>query len=328
MCQMDLLEQIKSPVANELKSYKELFDSTLYHDDELLGKVLEHIRRRKGKMMRPVLVMLMAKEAGGVAQATLHAAVTLELLHTASLVHDDIVDESGERRGQASVNAAYNNKVAVLVGDYMLSTALDQAAQTNDVRIIRRIARLGQSLSEGEVFQLSNIRREEISEEAYYHIIRRKTAELFATSAELGALSGGGSDENVLLAQRFGEVVGTCFQIRDDIFDYFDDASSIGKPTGNDMHEGKLTLPVISALKQTGDAAMMELASRVKQSLATPEEIAELVEFTKQNGGIDYAEKAMEQQRQYGLTLLEEFSDYTVREALERYLDFVVRRNW
>ena len=325
---MDLLEQIKLPVADELEQYKALFESTLHHEDDLLNQALEHISRRKGKMMRPVLVLLMAKEGGCVTQASLHAAVTLELLHTASLVHDDVVDESGERRGQPSVNAVYNNKVAVLVGDYLLSSALEQASLTGDVRMVRRISVLGKSLSEGEMFQLSNIRSVEASEAAYYRIIRRKTAALFASCAELGALSAGAAEETVRWAFRFGEVVGTCFQIRDDIFDYFDAGSDLGKPTGNDMREGKLTLPVIKALQTGGSEAMRRLAVKVKQRTATDDEIASLVAFTKEQGGIAYAESAMESYHTEGRFMLQRVNDAALREALNRYLDFVVMRKW
>ena len=245
---MDKLTAIRRPVEQELTAYKELFDAALAHEDDFLGQALDYVRRRQGKMMRPLLVVLMAKELGKVSVNSLRSAVTLELLHTASLVHDDVVDESGERRGQRSVNAVYDNKVAVLVGDYLLSTSLLQAAQTSNIHVVEIISRLGGTLSEGEVYQLANIRKEHISEEAYFHIIYHKTAALFAACAELGAISAGGSADYVARAKRFGELVGLCFQIRDDIFDYYED-SKIGKPTGNDMLEGKLTLPVIYAIQ-------------------------------------------------------------------------------
>lgn len=168
---MDKLTAIRRPVEQELTAYKELFDAALTHEDDFLGQALDYVRRRQGKMMRPLLVVLMAKELGKVSVNSLRSAVTLELLHTASLVHDDVVDESGERRGQRSVNAVYDNKVAVLVGDYLLSTSLLQAAQTSNIHVVEIISRLGGTLSEGEVYQLANIRKEHISEEAYFHII-------------------------------------------------------------------------------------------------------------------------------------------------------------
>ena len=283
---MDKLTAIRRPVEQELTAYKELFDAALAHEDDFLGQALDYVRRRQGKMMRPLLVVLMAKELGKVSVNSLRSAVTLELLHTASLVHDDVVDESGERRGQRSVNAVYDNKVAVLVGDYLLSTSLLQAAQTSNIHVVEIISRLGGTLSEGEVYQLANIRKEHISEEAYFHIIYHKTAALFAACAELGAISAGGNADYVARAKRFGELVGLCFQIRDDIFDYYED-SKIGKPTGNDMLEGKLTLPVIYAIQHADNEYVTQLAARVKSGEASAAEIAELVDYTKSHGGID-----------------------------------------
>ena len=277
---MDKLTAIRRPVEQELTAYKELFDAALAHEDDFLGQALDYVRRRQGKMMRPLLVVLMAKELGKVSVNSLRSAVTLELLHTASLVHDDVVDESGERRGQRSVNAVYDNKVAVLVGDYLLSTSLLQAAQTSNIHVVEIISRLGGTLSEGEVYQLANIRKEHISEEAYFHIIYHKTAALFAACAELGAISAGGNADYVARAKRFGELVGLCFQIRDDIFDYYED-SKIGKPTGNDMLEGKLTLPVIYAIQHADNERVTQLAARVKSGEASAAEIAELVDYTK-----------------------------------------------
>ena len=324
---MDKLSSLRQPVEQELARYKDLFDSALAHDDDFLGQALSYVRQRKGKMMRPILVLLMAKEVGEVSVNSLRSAVTLELLHTASLVHDDVVDESGERRGQRSVNAVYDNKVAVLVGDYLLSTSLLQAAQTNNIRVVEIISRLGGTLSEGEVAQLANIRREEITEEAYFHIIHNKTAALFAACAELGAISAGGTEEYVENARKFGEIIGLCFQIRDDIFDYYDDAS-IGKPTGNDMMEGKITLPAIYAIKQSAREDVHRWAKNVKAGCATAEDIANLVEYTKQNGGIEYAEKRMKALHNEALSLLDKhWHNDSVKAALKDYIDFVVERS-
>ncbi len=323
---MDKLTAIRRPVEQELTAYKELFDAALAHEDDFLGQALDYVRRRQGKMMRPLLVVLMAKELGKVSVNSLRSAVTLELLHTASLVHDDVVDESGERRGQRSVNAVYDNKVAVLVGDYLLSTSLLQAAQTNNIDVVEIISRLGGTLSEGEVYQLANIRKEHISEEAYFHIIYHKTAALFAACAELGAISAGGSADYVARAKRFGELVGLCFQIRDDIFDYYED-SKIGKPTGNDMLEGKLTLPVIYAIQHADNERVTQLAARVKSGEASAAEIAELVDYTKSHGGIEYAERRMRELRNEALQLLDAWQNAEVRESLRGYIDFVVDRD-
>lgn len=323
---MDKLTAIRRPVEQELTAYKELFDAALTHEDDFLGQALDYVRRRQGKMMRPLLVVLMAKELGKVSVNSLRSAVTLELLHTASLVHDDVVDESGERRGQRSVNAVYDNKVAVLVGDYLLSTSLLQAAQTSNIHVVEIISRLGGTLSEGEVYQLANIRKEHISEEAYFHIIYHKTAALFAACAELGAISAGGSADYVARAKRFGELVGLCFQIRDDIFDYYED-SKIGKPTGNDMLEGKLTLPVIYAIQHADNERVTQLAARVKSGEASAAEIAELVDYTKSHGGIEYAERRMRELHNEALQLLDAWQNAEVRESLRGYIDFVVDRD-
>lgn len=323
---MDKLTAIRRPVEQELTAYKELFDAALAHEDDFLGQALDYVRRRQGKMMRPLLVVLMAKELGKVSVNSLRSAVTLELLHTASLVHDDVVDESGERRGQRSVNAVYDNKVAVLVGDYLLSTSLLQAAQTSNIHVVEIISRLGGTLSEGEVYQLANIRKEHISEEAYFHIIYHKTAALFAACAELGAISAGGNADYVARAKRFGELVGLCFQIRDDIFDYYED-SKIGKPTGNDMLEGKLTLPVIYAIQHADNERVTKLAARVKSGEASAAEIAELVDYTKSHGGIEYAERRMRELHNEALQLLDAWQNAEVRESLRGYIDFVVDRD-
>ncbi|WP_455095607.1 polyprenyl synthetase family protein [Prevotella koreensis] len=324
---MDFLSIIKQPISNEFDVFVELFNSTLEHDYELLQNVLDHIRQRGGKRMRPMLILLIAKNYGGVNAVTQNAAVGLELLHTASLVHDDVVDESNERRGQASVNATYNNKVAVLVGDFILSSALLRVSETNNELIIRNLARLGQTLSAGEVLQLTNIDNKEISEEVYYQVIMQKTAALFESCCEMGALSAGMGEEEIAEVRDFGRNIGLAFQIRDDIFDYYDSAD-IGKPTGNDMAEGKLTLPVIYALNSTCNAEMLELARKVKQRTVTTDEIATLVAFTKENGGMEYAERKMEHFR----SLAQQFINRNVQQediknALTAYIDYIVQRN-
>ncbi len=325
---MDYLSLIKRPIESDLNDFTKLFNESLAHTDGLLSQALSHIRQRGGKRMRPMLMLLMAKNYGEVSMVTQHSAVGLELLHTASLVHDDVVDESSERRGQASVNATYNNKVAVLVGDYILSSALLNVSFTNNQRIIQNLAELGRTLAAGEILQLSNIQNQDISEEVYYHVIRQKTAALFESCAAIGALSAGASDEDVKKVAHFGQILGIMFQIRDDIFDYFD-SKEIGKPTGNDMAEGKLTLPVIYALNNSNYESMHTLAKKVKSGSINADEIAVLVEFTKQQGGIDYAEKKMEefslQCKQY---IADSVKDQTIAEALSAYVDYVVQRNY
>ena len=219
---MDYLSLIKKPIYSELEDFTKLFNQSLSHDSGLLSQALEHIRKRAGKRMRPTLILLIAKNFGDITPVSQNAAVGLELLHTASLVHDDVVDESGERRGQASVNATYNNKVAVLVGDYILSTALLYVSYTHSETIVRYLAQLGRTLSDGEILQLSNIQNREISEKVYYEVIKQKTAALFEACAGIGALSAHASESDVEAAKKFGQNLGIIFQIRDDIFDYYD----------------------------------------------------------------------------------------------------------
>lgn len=325
---MDYLELIKRPIESNLNDFIELFNSALTQEDKLLSQVLEHIRKRGGKRMRPILMLLLAKNYGDVSATTLHSAVGLELLHTASLVHDDVVDESGERRGQASVNATYNNKVAVLVGDYILSTALLHVSYTGHQRIVQILAELGRTLAAGEILQLSNIQSQEISEDVYYEVIKQKTAALFEACAAIGALSAGASEEEVRRAGKFGQDLGIMFQIRDDIFDYYD-SKEIGKPTGNDMMEGKLTLPVIYALNNSNYESMLTLSKKVKAGTINADEIAVLVEFTKQSGGIEYAEQRMRDFYTRGLAYIDENVKKTeIREALAAYLDYVMLRRY
>lgn len=322
---MDHSSLIKSPISEELEDFKELFESSLSSSNLLLNSVIAHIRQKNGKMMRPILVLLSAKLYGNVCPATLHAAVSLELLHNASLVHDDVVDESTERRGQLSVNAIFNNKVAVLSGDFLLATALVQVAMTRSHDIIGIVSALGRDLADGELLQLSNVSNPQFSETVYFDVIRKKTAVLFAACTKAGALSVGADAEKVELARLFGEYVGLCFQIKDDIFDYFD-SKEIGKPTGNDMSEGKLTLPALHVLNTVKDEAMRELAVRVKNGQAASDEIARLIKFTKQHGGIEYALQTMYAYKEKALSLLASMPDTDVKAALAAYLDYVVER--
>ena len=323
---MDNLSTIRTPIYTELQDFIALFDKSLTHEDGLLGQALEHVRAKGGKRMRPILILLMTKSFGKVTPVAQYAAVGLELLHTASLVHDDVVDESGERRGQASVNASYNNKVAVLVGDYILSTALLSIARTNDCDIVCDLAELGRTLSNGEILQLTNIVNTNFSEEVYFEVIRQKTAALFESCAVIGAKAGGADKQAVEAARAFGRNIGIIFQIRDDIFDYYQSAD-LGKPTGNDMAEGKLTLPVLYALNTTGDTQMAALARKVKARNVSAEEIAQLVEFTKNNGGIAYAERKMAECQALAIDFIDHYvADTQLKNALKAYVDFIIDR--
>lgn len=318
---------VQAPVSAELAHFIELFNQSLEHSDGLLAEALSHIRQRGGKRLRPILILLIAKNFGAITDVTQYAAVGLELLHTASLVHDDVVDESDQRRGQASVNASFDNKVAVLVGDYILSTALLNVAKTKSEAIVRYLSELGRTLSAGEILQLSNIQNDEIREDIYFQVIRQKTAALFETCAKIGAEASGATKEEVAAAAQFGSNIGVAFQIRDDIFDYFP-SKEIGKPTGADMMEGKLTLPVIYALASTQNADMLQLAKKVKRLSATSDEIEQLIQFSIQNGGVRYAEEVMDRYYHECLTFIDHYvHDAPLRTALTEYVDYVIQRN-
>jgi len=324
---MNYISIIKRPIESEFQDFLNLFSTSLTHDEGILSQALERLRSRGGKRMRPLLTLLMAKNFGQVNSITQHSAVGLELLHTASLVHDDVVDESGERRGQASMNATYNNKIAVLVGDYILSTSLLYVSLTRHPEIIQKLARLGQTLSNGEIVQLNSVGSEEVSERVYFDIIERKTAALFEACAGIGAQSVAADEEAIAAAEGFGLKLGQMFQIRDDIFDYFDEGN-IGKPTGNDMLEGKLTLPAIYTINNCGSEEMREIAMRVKNQTVSSEEIKKLVDYTIASGGIDYAEKRMNDLRKECDGFVEKYvSDDGLKEAFTAYLDFIVKRD-
>lgn len=320
-----MLAEIQQPIATELARYTELFRAALRADNELLNAALNHLTRQLGKMMRPTLVLLCAREAGVISDEALHAAASLEMLHTASLVHDDVVDESDMRRGQRSVNALWDNKAAVLVGDFITSKALTEMALTNHLEVVSRLAQLGQTLSDGELQQLNNTHSTIFSQKAYYEVIAKKTAALFATCGYVGALLGGGSTHQIEILERFGHLVGLCFQLRDDIFD-FDETLNVGKPKGNDLQEGKLTLPVLHALNSTANARYHHLAMRVRSHEASRLEIQELVDFTLQSGGIAYAEAEMERLHAEAAGLLTELQHPEIAHALKCYLDYVVHR--
>jgi octaprenyl-diphosphate synthase len=304
----------------------EMFDRSLSYPEGMLNSVLQYIRKKKGKFMRPMLIFLMAKNYGEVNKSTYHAGIGLELLHTASLVHDDVVDEANKRRGQSSVNAVFDNKVAVLVGDYILSTALLNVCSTGSNKIVERLSLLGKTLAEGEILQISTNVADDISERAYYEVIGKKTAALFEACSAMGAMSAKASAEDIEKAALFGNKLGVIFQIRDDIFDYFD-SNDIGKPTGNDMREGKLTLPVIHVLLKTDNKEMLAKAHKVKNREASSDDIASLVRFTKEKGGIDYAEQQMKKLHDECMEFIgSRVRDKQIGESLTAYLNYVIER--
>ena len=323
---MNTLESIQAPVQADLQEFRRQFSDTLQSDNPLLHAALDHILNRCGKMVRPTMVMLAARSVGEVNQRVMDVALALELLHTASLLHDDVVDESDERRGQSSVNAMMTNQIAVLVGDYILSRSLHHAALTGSPEIVSAVAMLGQTLADGELQQLANLDSQDIDEVSYYSVVRKKTSSLFAACAQLGVMAAGGSTEQSERMRQLGSLVGTCFQLRDDLLD-FCGSERLGKPAGNDMREGKLTLPAIYAINTHGDEEIHAVAKRIKQGTATTDDITRMVAFTKENGGIDYARKVMDDFHEKALEDLRCFSNEEVAEALKTYLDYVIGRD-
>ena len=324
---VDLLKEIRKPVEADLARFNEMFRESLKSDNPLLGMALDHLTRRTGKQMRPILVMLAARGADNsvdvVSDQVIHAAIAMELLHTASLVHDDIVDESDRRRGQKSVNSLLDNKAAVLVGDFLLSKAIEHAVACGDSRVVALISNVGIMLSDGELLQLANVDSKEIGEGSYYEVVRKKTASLFSACAEVGALLATDHPGYIYTMKRFGMLLGICFQLKDDIFDY-DDQHDVGKPAGNDMKEGKLTLPVIYVANKNAEAHA--LALKVRAGEASQEEITRLVNLTRQEGGVLYAESAMGDMSGMATGLLDEVGESTIVQALQYYLDYVAKR--
>lgn len=321
---MDALHTILKPIEAEFAHFKKMQDDLAVNPNPLLREIILHVNKQRGKQMRPMMVLLFGKMFGHITDAAYNAALALELLHTASLVHDDVVDDSMQRRGQASVNALYHNKMAVLVGDYLLSTALVFTGRCDDPRITHIVGELGQTLSDGEIYQMYHSHEKLVSETVYLEIIRKKTASLFASCAQIGALSAGASPEEVERARMIGEYIGICFQIRDDIFDYY--SHDVGKPTGNDMREGKLTLPIIYAVREHGDEHIRTMIDRLKSGELTDDEVNTLIAFAKEKGGIAYAEQTMQDYRTKVMGLLPEGIDEEVSRAITAYMDAVISR--
>lgn len=321
------MESIQAPVQTELQEFRRQFAATLQSDNTLLQAALTHILNRSGKMVRPTMVMLSARTVGVVGQRVMDVALALELLHTASLVHDDVVDESDERRGQSSLNAMMTNQIAVLVGDYILSRALHHAAATGSAEIVDAVAMLGQTLADGELQQLANLDSEVINENSYYLVVRKKTASLFAACAQLGVSAAGGSAEQAERMRQLGSLVGTCFQLRDDLLD-FRGSERLGKPSGNDMREGKITLPVISALKHSQSEEIQRLALLVRRREATDEDISKLTCLATQKGGVEYTQWAMKEFSMMADGLIDEQADAEIVQALHAFVLFMSDRDF
>lgn len=299
------LEAIRDTIAPELEALTRRIDDALGSSNPLMNSVVSGYLRSKGKMIRPILVILTAKLLGEVNDRVMAGAAAVELLHNASLIHDDVIDESKLRRGRPTVNSRWDNHIAVLVGDFFVSSSLQQALSTDDIRVVSSIANLGRLLSLGEIDQIYNARYHCLDEAAYLEVIRRKTASLFVSCIEIGGYAVGATEQQLAPMRRYAELLGLCFQIKDDIFDYFDDADVIGKPTGNDLREGKITLPLLWALNRddlTEGAEMRELIGKEELS---EDEIARLIGFARRAGGIDYAYSRMEQLAAEGIAELE-----------------------
>ena len=307
-----------------MEQFREVFRKTLYSDNPLLEQVVEHLLKAPGKQLRPMLVLLAARMVGEVNEKVIRVALALEMLHTASLVHDDVVDESDRRRGLPSVNALLSNQIAVLAGDFILSKALESAALTEDTRIVRYIAQLGQSLADGELLQLDSQDSEVLSEAVYFDIIGRKTASLFSLCARLGAMMAGGTEAEAERLAQYGKLIGICFQLRDDVFDY--GTAEVGKPLGNDMKEGKLTLPTIYAVVHSDDASMRELALKVRRREASAEEMHQLMDFTVSQGGLEYARWHMKDMQGMADGLIDDTRNPSITEALHLLTAFVAER--
>ncbi len=323
---MDVKNKIQLPIKAELEAFKQFYSEQFNSHVALLNKALAHVSDSSGKMMRPMLVLLTAKSLGEVCENTYLAASALELLHTASLLHDDVVDESDMRRGKLSLNAVYSNRIAILTGDYLFSSSLFNAAQTKNNEIIELLSSLGRTLSEGEMLQLELQNNGGYSEERYFNVIKCKTAVLFATCARFGALSVGANKNMVDDFTRFGELIGICFQLKDDIFDYYD--TDIGKPTGSDMREGKITLPALYTLNHISSPFTDNIKNKLEQAEALEEdEIDMLIELSKSCGGIEYTQRKIDEYHAEALSLLPVDIPVECRQALEAYLDYVVARS-
>lgn len=320
-----MFDKIKQPIETELEECRQLLSDSFQHKNPLLNQALQQVKSRSGKMMRPILVLLSAKLFNEVNDNTLRIAAAYETFHTASLIHDDVVDESDERRGQDSMNQSFNNKVAVLVGDYILTLSLHNIATTRNPQLIDIMSSAAKGLSNGELLQLYNIQNEKVTEATYFEIIRNKTATLFAACAASGAITAGAKPSDVDIMFQFGEKVGMCFQIKDDLFDYGEE--NVGKPTGNDMREGKFTLPAIYAINH-GGADMDELVNKVKRCEASESDIKALVDYTKEKGGLDYAVLVMNRYADEAVHLLDRYPASATKTALLQYVDYVVGRNY
>jgi octaprenyl-diphosphate synthase len=318
------VEEIIAPVEKELAEFEQFFSSTMKSDVPLLDKVTHYLVKRKGKQIRPLFVFLSCKMFSETNAKSFDAAALVELLHTATLVHDDVVDDANERRGYFSVNALWKNKIAVLVGDYMLSRILLLSIEKQNTDLLAIIARSVREMSEGELLQIEKARKLDITEEVYFEVIRKKTASLIATCCEAGYLASGGTTHREVM-RLFGEKVGLSFQLKDDIFD-FGSAAEIGKPTGNDIREQKMTLPIIYTLNNAPAAEATELRNIIKNHNDSESHIKKAIDLVKRNKGIEYAEQRMRSLGNEAKALLDEFPDNEAKMALLGLVEYTMNR--
>lgn len=324
---MTSIQSIQQSIAPELAKLNERIADTLRSSNALMNQVVENYLRSKGKQIRPILVVLSARHFGEVNDNVIAAAAAVELLHNASLIHDDVVDDSKTRRSVPTINSIWDNHIAVLVGDFFVSTSLQLAITTGDPRIIDSLARLGKLLSLGEIDQIYNARYHKLDEKAYFEIIKRKTASLFVSCVEMGAYAVGADEGRIDDMRRYAELLGLCFQIKDDIFDYFTD-DVVGKPTGNDLREGKITLPLLHVLENEALPLHDEMLELSRKEELTSDEIATLIDYAKENGGIDYAYAVMMRLRDEAVALLRSSSPAGETTAqLTDIFDYIIARD-
>ncbi|MCC8070697.1 MAG: polyprenyl synthetase family protein [Bacteroidales bacterium] len=322
---MSTLKDIQHTIAPELQQLHDRIATALSSSNSLMTQVVTTYLSSKGKLIRPILVILTAKLLGKMNDNVILAAAAVEMLHNASLIHDDVVDESDKRRNRPTINSLWDNHIAVLVGDFFVSSALQQALATGDIRIVGSLARLGRLLSLGEVDQLYSAQNHILDEKAYFEIISRKTASLFVSCVEMGSYAVGVDDYRLESMRHFAELLGLCFQIKDDIFDYYSD-DKIGKPTGNDLREGKVTLPLLYALNQRHHPRSAEMRALIEKEVLTSEDISSLIEYAKEAGGIDYAYQTMERLSQEASHDLDAFDNQQERETFRRLFDYIITR--
>lgn len=321
---MSKLDEIKRPIEQELEAFEEKFKSSMKSTVPLLDRITHYIVKRKGKQIRPMFVFFSASLCGGINESTHRGAALVELLHTATLVHDDVVDNSYERRGFFSVNALWKNKIAVLVGDYLLATGLLLSIDHDDFHLLRIVSSAVKLMSEGELLQIEKARRLDISEEIYYEVIRQKTASLIASCCACGAASAGADAETIEKMRTFGEKIGMAFQIKDDLFDFGTD--DVGKPLGIDIKEKKMTLPLIYSLSKVDRREKQRIINLVKNHNEDNAKVEEVITFVRNNGGLAYAEMQMHRYQDEAFEVLHTFPEHSARTALEQLVRFTTER--